>query len=345
MGDPLGDQRRPFAAKPPPVLLFRRGRHHHRADPRLAALVGETRRQQRLAVKPIRLGAPAPPRRRDRSGIDHMTLNAVLLQSTVQPEPVQPSFLDRDDRIALAGPGRRLAPEVCEQLHQAGNIAGRDAMLEHLLAFARRKRRYQPIRTTQFQRHKNCAKLRADSGRSVGRMIEQHRCLQVEWFLQPQSGFRLGRYALPMESSSLCSSQLTTTWLLRPISSSRRGTSLTRVAVVVTPRPGVSKNDGHAHGRKARAGIVRRTEKMLNLVLALLAGVVTIAAPCTLPVLPSLLGASVGQTGKIRPAMIALGFVISFSATALLLSSITRIFDFDPNHLRTGAAVLLLGFV
>ena len=39
---------------------------------------------------------------------------------------------------------------------------------------------------------------------------------------------------------------------------------------------------------------------MLNLVLALLAGVVTIAAPCTLPVLPILLGASVGQTGRVR---------------------------------------------
>jgi cytochrome c-type biogenesis protein len=83
---------------------------------------------------------------------------------------------------------------------------------------------------------------------------------------------------------------------------------------------------------------------MLNLVLALLAGVVTIAAPCTLPMLPILLGASVGQTGKARPAMIALGFVISFSATALLLSAITRIFDFDPNSLRTGAAILLLVF-
>lgn len=83
---------------------------------------------------------------------------------------------------------------------------------------------------------------------------------------------------------------------------------------------------------------------MFNLVLALLAGVVTIAAPCTLPVLPILLGASVGQTGKLRPAMIAAGFVVSFSATALLLSAITRIFDFDPNVLRTGAAVLLLGF-
>src|SRR6202049_4368102 len=83
---------------------------------------------------------------------------------------------------------------------------------------------------------------------------------------------------------------------------------------------------------------------MFNLVLALLAGVVTIAAPCTLPMLPILLGASVGQTGKLRPALIALGFVISFSAVALLLSALTRVFDFDPNVLRTAAALLLLGF-
>jgi len=57
-----------------------------------------------------------------------------------------------------------------------------------------------------------------------------------------------------------------------------------------------------------------------------------------------LLGASVGQTAKARPAMIALGFVLSFSATALLLGAITRIFDFDPSVLRSAAAVLLLGF-
>ena len=83
---------------------------------------------------------------------------------------------------------------------------------------------------------------------------------------------------------------------------------------------------------------------MFNLVLALLAGVVTVAAPCTLPMLPILLGASVGQTGRARPAMIALGFVMSFSMVALALSAITRVFDFDPNVLRTGAAVLLAGF-
>jgi cytochrome c-type biogenesis protein len=69
-----------------------------------------------------------------------------------------------------------------------------------------------------------------------------------------------------------------------------------------------------------------------------------VAAPCTLPMLPILLGASVGQTGKMRPAMIALGFVMSFSMVALLLSAITRVFDFDPNHLRNAAVVVLVGF-
>jgi cytochrome c-type biogenesis protein len=83
---------------------------------------------------------------------------------------------------------------------------------------------------------------------------------------------------------------------------------------------------------------------MLTLVLALLAGVVTVAAPCTLPMLPILLGASIGETSKVRPAMIALGFVTSFSIAALLLGAITRAFDFDPNGLRTGAVILLLGF-
>ena len=83
---------------------------------------------------------------------------------------------------------------------------------------------------------------------------------------------------------------------------------------------------------------------MLDLVLALLAGILTIAAPCTLPMLPILLGASVGRNGTARPAMIALGFVLSFAAVALLLSALTKLFDFDASALRSGAAILLLGF-
>ncbi|QOZ12748.1 cytochrome c biogenesis CcdA family protein [Bradyrhizobium sp. CCBAU 51765] len=83
---------------------------------------------------------------------------------------------------------------------------------------------------------------------------------------------------------------------------------------------------------------------MLDLLFAVLAGFLTIAAPCTLPMLPILLGASIGRAGHLRPAMIALGFVVSFSAVALLLGAITRVFDFDPNVLREAASILLLGF-
>lgn len=83
---------------------------------------------------------------------------------------------------------------------------------------------------------------------------------------------------------------------------------------------------------------------MIELLFAILAGILTIAAPCTLPVLPILLGASIGRSSQLRPAMIALGFVVSFSAVALLLGALTRLFDFDPNVLREAAAVLLLGF-
>jgi cytochrome c biogenesis protein CcdA len=82
----------------------------------------------------------------------------------------------------------------------------------------------------------------------------------------------------------------------------------------------------------------------MNAILALLAGVATVAAPCTLPVLPILLGASVGQTSRLRPAAIALGFVASFSFVALLLNALTRLLDFDPNILRNGATLLLVVF-
>lgn len=83
---------------------------------------------------------------------------------------------------------------------------------------------------------------------------------------------------------------------------------------------------------------------MPDLLLALLAGVLTIAAPCTLPVLPILLGASIGERGRARPAFIALGFTISFAFVALALNAIATAFHFDPELLRTAGLVLLVMF-
>jgi len=83
---------------------------------------------------------------------------------------------------------------------------------------------------------------------------------------------------------------------------------------------------------------------MTAVILALFAGMLTIAAPCTLPVLPTLLGASIGRSDKARPAFIVLGFVVSFAAAAVLFSVITQVAGIDQTALRTTAAVLLATF-
>jgi cytochrome c biogenesis protein CcdA len=83
---------------------------------------------------------------------------------------------------------------------------------------------------------------------------------------------------------------------------------------------------------------------MVTLLFALLAGIVTVAAPCTLPVLPVLFGVSIGQTSKARPIFIALGFVASFTIVAIVFSAITQIVGIDPDRLRTVAIGLLLIF-
>jgi cytochrome c biogenesis protein CcdA len=83
---------------------------------------------------------------------------------------------------------------------------------------------------------------------------------------------------------------------------------------------------------------------MLSILFALLAGIVTVAAPCTLPVLPVLLGASIGQRSRARPVFIALGFATSFAGAVLLFSAITQIAGVDAATLRTAAIVMLTIF-
>lgn len=83
---------------------------------------------------------------------------------------------------------------------------------------------------------------------------------------------------------------------------------------------------------------------MPDLLLALFAGILTIAAPCTLPVLPILLGATVGQRAGARPAFIVGGFVVSFAFVALGLNSVAAALDFDPDVLRKAGLALLAVF-
>jgi cytochrome c-type biogenesis protein len=83
---------------------------------------------------------------------------------------------------------------------------------------------------------------------------------------------------------------------------------------------------------------------MLQLIFAVLAGILTVGAPCILPLLPILLGTSIGYTSKTRPIFIALGFIISFSVVALLLSYLVIHLNIRPDLLRKVAVVALAIF-
>jgi cytochrome c biogenesis protein CcdA len=83
---------------------------------------------------------------------------------------------------------------------------------------------------------------------------------------------------------------------------------------------------------------------MTDVVLALMAGVLTIAAPCILPMLPILLGTSVGQHSRSRPVFIVVGFIATFSAVALLFAASSEVLGLSPDVLRHVAVALLASF-
>lgn len=77
------------------------------------------------------------------------------------------------------------------------------------------------------------------------------------------------------------------------------------------------------------------------LLLAYLAGLVTLLNPCVLPVLPLVLGAALGQS-RHGPVALAAGLVLSFAGFGLLITAFGFSLGIDDGALRTGAAALLL---
>jgi cytochrome c-type biogenesis protein len=75
---------------------------------------------------------------------------------------------------------------------------------------------------------------------------------------------------------------------------------------------------------------------------AFLSGIVTVASPCVLPVLPFLLSGAIG--GRSRPYGIVLGFIASFTLFTLFLSSLVQAFGISSDALRLGSVGLLLVF-
>ncbi len=83
---------------------------------------------------------------------------------------------------------------------------------------------------------------------------------------------------------------------------------------------------------------------MTTPLLALGAGMLTVASPCVLPMLPMVLGASVGQRHPARPLCIAAGFALSFAALAIAFASAPRVLGVSHEALRSTAIAMLLLF-
>jgi cytochrome c biogenesis protein CcdA len=79
-----------------------------------------------------------------------------------------------------------------------------------------------------------------------------------------------------------------------------------------------------------------------TLVLALLAGIVTVATPCVIPILPPLLAGSVGH--KLRPLLIVFGSTVTFTLMGGIFSVIGIAAGSVGNVIRLFFAVLIIGF-
>lgn len=75
---------------------------------------------------------------------------------------------------------------------------------------------------------------------------------------------------------------------------------------------------------------------------AFLSGIVTVASPCVLPVLPFLLSGAIG--GRSRPYGIIVGFILSFTLFTLFLSSLVQATGVSSDALRLVSVGLLLAF-
>ena len=70
---------------------------------------------------------------------------------------------------------------------------------------------------------------------------------------------------------------------------------------------------------------------MLSLAfVSFIAGVLTILAPCVLPVLPVILAGSVGEKGKWYPYIVTLSLALSIVLFTILLKASTLLIDVPP---------------
>ena len=77
------------------------------------------------------------------------------------------------------------------------------------------------------------------------------------------------------------------------------------------------------------------------MLLALLAGVLSILSPCVLPLVPVILAGAVAEH-RVAPLGLAAGVALSFTAIGLFVAMIGFSIGLDMSMFRTAAAVLLI---
>ncbi len=83
---------------------------------------------------------------------------------------------------------------------------------------------------------------------------------------------------------------------------------------------------------------------MIDLALAFLAGLATVAAPCVLPMLPIVVGGSLGPSQRSRPLFITAGFVAAFAGVTVVFSLFSQLAGLSAQGLRNAAVAALVLF-
>src|SRR3954464_6135118 len=135
--DPFGRQGLALPTDPAPILLLGARSLDHRTNPGLAPLVGQQGSHQSLTIDLVGLRPPTPPGRGDGGGINDMALDPFRLQDPVDPEPVQPRFLDDEDGKDVPRPGACFLLELGQARKESGDVTVAHRMLRYLLAAAR----------------------------------------------------------------------------------------------------------------------------------------------------------------------------------------------------------------
>jgi cytochrome c biogenesis protein CcdA len=78
-----------------------------------------------------------------------------------------------------------------------------------------------------------------------------------------------------------------------------------------------------------------------------LSGILTVLAPCVLPLLPIIIGGSVGSKGKYKPFIIIASLSVSLVLFTILLKASTLLIDIDPSVWKyiSGGLVAIFGLI